>query len=746
MRLLAAMAVVAVAMVSASGLAAQPPPGPEQPSTPAVAGSDEEAQRQAVERITFEVPFTDEAGGGIATGTAGSLEYLARDLVVASEAVEFRYRTLRLQAETVTVDLAAKKIVAEGNVILDEGPRRLAGERLEFDLEAETGVIYEGKAFVDPDIYFTGAEIAKVGDGVYTVRDGTVTACSEDKVPDWSFNLGKARVNLDGFARVHNTTMRVKKMPVLYSPFMLFPAKRGRQSGFLFPNFGHSSSRGTNFSLAYFQTLGDSYDTTLFAELYGDSYYGLGNEFRYQPSATTGGAAQLYFIDDPIEDKVRWKASWYHVSDKLPFNMRGRVSYRDFSDFDFFRDFERSFYDISIRSLYSTAFASGNWGSHSLNILVDERETFIRSGVVINQRQLPEIEYRLRPRQIGSLPLYVELLSSANLFQIERTNVLDASYGRVDLLPTLRVPLSYVPWLSATVGASGRATWYGESLTPDRQNFSGESLTRFFPAATAEVIGPSFSRIFEKGAGSFGKFKHIIEPRFTYGYVGDFDDQELVPLFDEVDTLRAGSAVGVAFVNRLLAKPADESLGLGAREILSFELSQLFSLEDDQPFQTSRDRSITSKSSPIGALLRFQPGPGLSLELRSQYSTLFDEFSQASLLGSFRKGGHALSVSWVAQLDPELGTTRSHQARVGTDLTLVRNRLRMQNQVYYDLRLGLAQQHRHILYYTSQCYGLRLEFRELNSSIRQERDIRLAVSLKNIGTFLDIGHGDDSEF
>jgi lipopolysaccharide assembly outer membrane protein LptD (OstA) len=492
--------------------------------------------------------------------------------------------------------------------------------------------------------------------------------------------------------------------------------------------------------------LGNSYDATIFADLYGEDYFGIGTEFRYQPSRATNGYLQAYAIDDPVEEKTRWKATWRHSSERLPFNMRAQVNYRDFSDFDFFRDFERNFNDITIRSLYSNGFVTGNWGSHSLNIMADERETFIRNGVQVNQRQLPEVEYRLRPRQVGRLPLYLELLTSANLFQIDRTGTLQAKYGRADFNPTLTVPLSYWPWLSVSLSASGRATWYGDSLTADGQNFSGESLTRVFPAGRADVTGPSFSRIFDKKMGSFGKFKHIIEPKWRYSYTGEFDDQELVPLFDEIDNLRDRTIFGVSLVNRLLAKPIDEELGGGAREILSLEIGQQFSLRDEQPFQLSRDGSLSTTDGPIGALLRFNPSRTLSLEMRSRYSTLFDKVDQASLLSSIRFGPHALSLSWVAQIDPELDKTRSHQGRLGTSFTLIRNRLTMQNLVNYDFVESEWQYTRHILYYTSQCYGLRLEFAERTAGSTKVQDIRLAVSLKNIGTFLDMGYGSASSF
>ena len=96
-------------------------------------------------------------------------------------------------------------------------------------------------------------------------------------------------------------------------------------------------------------------------------------------------------------------------------------------------------------------------------------------------------------------------------------------------------------------------------------------------------MGPSFSRVFNGSIGRFEKFKHIIEPRWNYAYVGDYDEAELIPRFDEVDRINGFHAVSYRFINRLLAKPAeDDPRGSGAREIMSLEISQVFSLDEDR--------------------------------------------------------------------------------------------------------------------------------------------------------------------
>ena len=76
-------------------------------------------------------------------------------------------------------------------------------------------------------------------------------------------------------------------MPVLYTPYILWPVKSERTSGLLIPNIGYSDRRGAALGLAYFQTLGRSYDTTFHVDLYTRSTSALGNEFRYRPTEGT---------------------------------------------------------------------------------------------------------------------------------------------------------------------------------------------------------------------------------------------------------------------------------------------------------------------------------------------------------------------------------------------------------------------------------------------------------------------------
>ncbi len=710
------------------------------------------------QRLSFNLPVAGEGRAGTAIGLAGRMEYLRPDFLVASGGVDIRYGSQRIRAQRLELDLTNETVLAEGDVILDEGPRRLAGERLEYDLGTRTGTVYDAKATLGRDLYFYGAEMSKVGPDVYTVRDGVLTSCDSDQ-PAWSFRLSRARIVMEGFAKIYNTRMRVKKLPFLYAPFLMVPAKTERTSGFLTPSLGYSERRGGVVGASWFQTFGDSYDATLFGETYSEGIDTFGLEFRYAPVSGTYGYFGVDFVDDknnlfgdPGEDgDLRWRVNWRHRSSELPLGLTAIVNHTDFSDFDFFRDFSRNFDSISVRRIQSSAFLQGSWGKHSGSLLFENQEQFIRSGLTRSRRQVPELEYRLRSTQIGDLPLYFSLAAGAHAFEIEATGVETVSYERLNVNPRLSVPLG-TSWLSATVNVDGRAASYSDSLSRElndqgNQEFTGESITRTVGAVSANIIGPSVSRVFHKGIGKWGKFKHVIEPRWDYLSSADFADQDLIPVFDQVDSGRVATELATfRFVNRLLAKPEDEDSPFGAREIMSFELSQSFSFKDDQPLtrftvpDTDGDgmpEVLTLKESPISMQYRFRPSQTTSLDVSSSYNTLFNQFNRASVSGQKQFGASRFSLNYSALFDPMTGETQGSQIRFGSGLAFFRQRLQLLSQLNYDLEQSLLQQHSHVVAFNTQCWSMRLDLREFKSLVREDRDIRFSISLKNIGEFLD---------
>jgi len=749
---------------AASAAETEPAAVAAQEGAAAVAGEKApgEPEELPLDRIEFEFKVPEESGGGTITGSAGAIETDGESGATLSGGVQIAYKRTRLKADRVVLHRDTMTLEAEGDVVYDEGLRRVGATRADYDLATETGSFWNATAYVEPDQYFWGKVVTKTGDDTFEVVEGVLTSCTGDVTPDWSLKVGKARVEVGGYAHVKHGTVRMKKMPLFYWPYMIWPAKNERSSGFLIPTIGYSETRGAALGLSYYQVMGPSADLTIQLDGFEKAYAGAGAELRYAPTEGTRGTLNYYLLADRDADRKEWRWSLSQRNSDLPFGMTGVVEINDYSDFNFFRQFERSERRNTLSYIYSDAFASGSWGQHSLSVIADQRESFLSDGRSSIQRQLPKANYRLRKLKLGTLPVYVSLDSTAAFFHSETTDTFSVDYGRFDASPEVTVPLRVAPWMSVAVTGAMRATWWGDSVparvtdpetgttkrmcgdeeVDDTVYYCGQSLSRTLPAAEVAVVGPSFSKIFDSPGGKFSKFKHVIEPRWGYNYLGTYDDQARVPRFDGIDGSGSATELAeVAIVNRVLAKPTDEKAG-GAFEIFSFELAQAFSFRDDQPLQRSRDGLLTSQKSSIFARLRYSPSKAFDLQGRAQWSTLFSGLESTSLSGRYKGDRTRLDLTWYTSWDAEQAMKRSDQARLGGEFAIVPRKVWFGGQVNYDLLSSSILQQNYWISYESQCWSVLLEGREQTTTTYQAREYRFMLNLKNVGTFLDLNGGN----
>ncbi len=712
----------------------------------------------ASDRLRFDLEAPAERGGGRIQGSARSLTTDAEGRVELIGSVEIRFRDLALQAERIVLDRKLGTVLAEGDVIFDQGPNRLSAERADLDLVTGLGTFWSAYAYVDPDYHFRGKVIARTGEDRYEVEEGEFTACKGDLVPDWSFSLGRARVEVGDYARIRNVRFRIKRLPVFYWPYLIWPVKTERASGLLLPDIGYSRRRGAFLGLSHYLVLGTSYDHTLGIDAWADGPIGLGSQFRYRPSEGTRGETFAYALHDRDWNRTEWRLRWEHETTDLPAGLRGVVAIDHFSDLDFFRVVERREEDNTRRFLYSSAHLSGSWGPHQASLLLDRRETFLGSGLTTTQEQLPRLDYQLRKLRLGRTPIYLSAESSLAYLGTELPQSDSTYFERLDVRPELTLPLRPAPWLSLALSASGRLTHWGASRPEvrtdstsgqlvsrcnDRQvplatPFCEESLTRIFPIVGVEVVGPTLSRLFQ-GVGGFSRLKHLIEPRFGYDFVGEFDQQERVVRFDRIDDFAPLHVASYGVVNRVLAKPRD---GGAAFEILALELSQAVSLDSERPLQRSSSGLQSRQQSALFVNLRFQPSRALSLQSQVQYSTLFRGLESSSLLANFDLGRLDFNLGWSTRYDPERSAKPSDQLRAGFGMELLPQRLTLGGLVSYDLVARGVQQQRYTLAYNSSCWNLVLELREQITSLYRSRDVRFGVVLLNVGSLIDYRGGE----
>ena len=200
--------------------------------------------------------------------------------------VDARIGTYRLQADKVTVYDATNKVVAEGNVVFDQGDQqRITGSQAEWNYKTKTGFFVNSTGYTNQTqdgtrMYFTADRVEKISLDKIVVINGEITACDEE-VPKWSFRAKKATIKTGDRVKISSGTFRIKRIPILFTPYMSISLKhRERSSGFLTPTFSASGEKGFRISQAYYLTLGRSADFTLRGDVYAKRGFGVGGDLR----------------------------------------------------------------------------------------------------------------------------------------------------------------------------------------------------------------------------------------------------------------------------------------------------------------------------------------------------------------------------------------------------------------------------------------------------------------------------------
>ena len=677
-------------------------------------------------------------------GQQGKQTIVEEDLFTADAPpgrfVTIEYQDVKLTARSVHGSLKKKTLVAEGDVTFEQGASRMQGALLELDLTEKTGVLTNGRMDLEGGLHLEGATLAKVGPRTFTLTDGMVTSCEvcEGQEPSWKFKVKSARVTLEEFARLEGVTFSMGGVPLLWTPYLIWPALQDRASGFLIPGLGYNSNRGGYFGMSYYWAISRSLDATFSGDLYTKKYYGLGAELRARPSAGTRFEGTYYTIQDPTVDAWRWQTMGTLVSDDLAPKVRGVATWINFSDPTFFQDFNRNFSLVSTRSLKSEGFLTWSPDPVSVNLRVSREEALGYGSSSIVSERLPTIEASLRPTPFFGQAVFVEASAQGGVLRTDRGESLPSgTYDRFDLFPKVNVPLSLFPWLSLEGTAGVRLTTYGKSLSQDGTALTDDRYSRQALSTSVSLTGPSFSRLFEGKLGPFTKFKHVIEPRVTWDTLSGRDNFAATPLFDEIDSLVPTNVIRTSLLQHLLAK-GDQG---GSREIASFEVARQYFVRLPGESTAAGAQPDTQRSSPWDFILRVNATSSLNLDVRTTWDSHANQVTSASVTavvsGAERSLALSLFDSHPVIVPAELDPGASAQLRVSAGMPILPKRLRFDVEANYDLSKGRMLESRTLLTLQAACFKILAEYRDLRTGDTPSRDFRVALTLKSVGSFLD---------
>lgn len=569
------------------------------------------------------------------TVDAGSVSYDQQlDAITATGNVVIRRGAVELRADEVRLSRKTNEAEAIGNVTLSDPEGILFSERMQIDLNAETGELRKAKLHGRRQPFSLAGDLIRKGIGQsYHIENGLFTTCAcESGRPSWSIGADTVDVTLEGSAVLKDARFHVADVPLLCLPRAWLPVTRERQSGLLVPRVGFSNRRGLQFLQPVYWAINKNEDATLALDIESSARLGLVGEYRYAVSKNFQGTLGASYFNEAIRGLVRGVGTSVEPNPDVPENRwslttehtqrLGSVeAYADLllvGDDLFLREINTFAFDyesdIGLRTRPFTDSRFGfvqRWNRLTLHTEGVFFQDLVQDDALVLQRA-PEV------RLFGQKQLGAGLLGrlDSSLTDFLRQRGIDGI--RADLAPGVEVRLPLGPSFTGAAYATFRETAYHLTENEMRGGFRGDNespdaeiveLPRYRSRESVELgayLGTAFSRVFPFGHLGIEKVKHVVEPRLEYFFIPAVS-QDDVMVFDGLDRLDERSLLTYGFSSRLLGRTtsAGRNSHGGVVELTRFSVSQ--SVDLDRTLPSSTRSTLTDSLSDIDFALRVQP-------------------------------------------------------------------------------------------------------------------------------------------
>ena len=684
-----------------------------------------------------------------------------------------------LQADAVDFNTETTEAEGWGNVHLSSGEDWLTGAGLELNLDAGLGVLYEGTLFIqESHFYITGGKIERTGEDSYHVVDGRLTSCDGDS-PAWKITGKDLRVTIEGYGTVKHAAFWAKSVPVLYVPFLVFPAKIKRQTGLLAPQIAYSDRDGFQYNQPFFWAISESSDATFYEHYMQDRGFKHGVEYRYVLDAESKGTAMYDFLydwkvdDGTVNDyegfaednelrlnRRRW---WFRMKNDqaLPAGFKAKLDVDLVSDQDYLREFDSGYSGYKYSDTYflkefgrelddetdtvrlNQLNLSRVWDKYGLN--VDFRwydNVIIRKNDQPDdtQQNLPSVSFVGSKQNMSDSPFYFDLESSCDYFW---RDVGTRGYS-LDLHPRVYYPVSLGNYLDFEPSVGGRETlWRVEKYEDETSGEEDQWQSREIYDLKAD-LSTEISRVFNVKGTGVEKIKHAIKPQVVYEYIPDVEQEDRAPF---VRRIARRNLVTYSITNNFTAKVAEESRSDTETDATSqkespapryryndfcrLKFSQSYNVDERRLDGTGETRPFRRPFSDIKAELELRPYDCLDLDADATWSPYDREYTSFNAILELcdTRGDHA-SVDHRYTRDNDAVGTRS----IFADIFL---KLFDPVGVYWEEERNLKE-HETVksvigLRYEAQCWSL--DFSYTNDRVMDEREYFVEVALYGLGEF-----------
>jgi hypothetical protein len=180
-----------------------------------------------------------------------------RDLYEASGNVKITQSDGRvLTADWLVFNGTTRTGVASGDVVIVDAQNTVRAQFMVVDLRSTVSIAMNG-SMDNPLPGFTvrGEVIERTGVDTFKIERGNFSTCrcapGTERRP-WELEAKDASVEVGGYGVAHDVWFKAFDVPLLYAPWLVYPVKTERQTGFLIPAFSQSSRNGTEIELPFF--------------------------------------------------------------------------------------------------------------------------------------------------------------------------------------------------------------------------------------------------------------------------------------------------------------------------------------------------------------------------------------------------------------------------------------------------------------------------------------------------------------
>ena len=519
-------------------------------------------------------------------------------LYVLDGDVVITYRDRVVKADHVEYDQETGELTANGHLHVTGGANHedITASHGTMNLDRQTGRFYDVTGSVglktsglstttyanSNPFLFTGRMVVRTGPQEYEIYDGTLTSCQLPD-PDWMLDSAKFTVDSQK-AKANNSIFRIMNIPLLYLPYVTHPADSGgRQSGFLIPTPGYSSTKGFIFGEQYYWAINRSTDLTVGTQYYSlrgweesatFRYRGLGNDFA---KSHYSGLQDRGIVTDGVYENQGGQDVTF--SGRHDFNPETRIiaDAEYLSSFTYREAFAENFslavssdilsilYGVHEADGYDSAARADRYQGLKAVAMPATPTTPATPEEQVRIFHAPSLDFSSTEHEIGGSGLRWSVESSvAGLSRIQPNFATGGLTSRVDIHPEISYPMSFGGWrLRPSVGfretaySRSRQTPYTPLGPPVELPYA---LNRADFEAEVELRPPVIEGTFDSaGVEKFfhgNDVKHTIEPEVTYRYVAGIDNFLNVLRFDDVDVASDTNELEYGVTQRLFLRPA----------------------------------------------------------------------------------------------------------------------------------------------------------------------------------------------